>query len=135
MDFAEIHSEYGGALSFHGTIGTQTTMPFGTPDEVRHAVFCNLDIAGPSGELFVAPTHMLEPEVPPKMCWPIYRRAGTIRNRRQSDGQIRKSGAYDDVYGLPRRHAFAAKPGKNRTGRGGRSRAAMSRRVSRLYRL
>ncbi len=66
MDFVEIHSEYGGALSFHGTIGTQTTMPFGTPDEVRRAVFCNLDIAGPSGGLFVAPTHMLEPEVPPE---------------------------------------------------------------------
>lgn len=66
MDFAKIHSEYGGALSFHGTIGTQTTMPFGTPDEVRSAVFRNLDIAGPSGGLFVAPTHMLEPEVPPE---------------------------------------------------------------------
>ena len=66
MDFAEIYSEYGGALSFHGTIGTQTTMPFGTPDEVRRAVFHNLDIAGPSGGLFVAPTHMLEPEVPPE---------------------------------------------------------------------
>ncbi len=53
-------------MSFHGTIGTQTTMPFGTPDEVRSAVFRNLDIAGPSGGLFVAPTHMLEPEVPPE---------------------------------------------------------------------
>jgi uroporphyrinogen decarboxylase len=64
MDFAEIHAAYGDRLSFHGTIGTQTTMPFGTPDDVRRAVYQNLEIAGDKGGLFVAPTHILEPEVP-----------------------------------------------------------------------
>lgn len=64
MDFSEIHEMYGDKLSFHGTIGTQTTMPFGTPDDIRKAVFENLDIAGDKGGLFVAPTHLLEPEVP-----------------------------------------------------------------------
>lgn len=64
MDFREIHARYGDRISFHGTIGTQTTMPFGTPEEVRAAVTENLSIAGPRGGLFVAPTHVLEPEVP-----------------------------------------------------------------------
>ena len=64
MSFEEIHSEYGGALSFNGTIGTQSVMPFGTPEEVRENVFKNLDIAGKRGGLMVCPTHMLEPEVP-----------------------------------------------------------------------
>lgn len=64
MDFAEIHEKFGDRLSFHGTIGTQTTMPFGTPDEVRREVFKNLEIAGDHGGLFVGPTHLLEPEVP-----------------------------------------------------------------------
>lgn len=64
MDFAEIYAKYGGRISFHGTIGTQTTMPFGTPEDVRETVFRNLDIAGKNGGLLVAPTHMLEPEVP-----------------------------------------------------------------------
>lgn len=64
MDFARLHREFGDRLSFHGTIGTQTTMPFGTPDDVRRAVFENLEIAGDRGGLFVAPTHLLEPEVP-----------------------------------------------------------------------
>ena len=64
MDFKEIHEKYGDRLSFHGTIGTQSTMPFGTPDEVRRKVFENLDIAGKNGGLYVCPTHMLEPEVP-----------------------------------------------------------------------
>lgn len=64
MDFADIHRDFGGALSFRGTIGTQTTMPFGTPEEVKRTTWRNLDIAGPGGGLFATPTHLLEPEVP-----------------------------------------------------------------------
>ena len=64
MNFEEIHGKYGDRLSFDGTIGTQTTMPFGTPEDVRREVFKNLDIAGKKGGLFVSPTHILEPEVP-----------------------------------------------------------------------
>jgi uroporphyrinogen decarboxylase len=64
MDFREIHEEFGDRVSFHGTIGTQTTMPFGTPEEVKQAVWRNLEIAGEKGGLFCCPTHLLEPEVP-----------------------------------------------------------------------
>jgi uroporphyrinogen decarboxylase len=64
MDFTALHREYGRDLSFNGTIGTQTVMPFGTPDEVRQAVRANLALAGPRGGLFACPTHLLEPEVP-----------------------------------------------------------------------
>ncbi len=64
MDFGEIHAQFGDRLSFHGTIGTQSTMPFGTPDDVRREVFKNLEIAGEKGGLFVCPTHLLEPNVP-----------------------------------------------------------------------
>jgi len=64
MDFSEIHARYGDRLSFNGTVGTQTTMPFGTPAEVRRVTLRNLDIAGPEGGLLCCPTHLLEPEVP-----------------------------------------------------------------------
>ena len=64
MDFAEIHATYGTRLSFNGTLGTQTTMPFGTPEDVRAVVFRNLEMAGPAGGLLCCPTHLLEPEVP-----------------------------------------------------------------------
>ncbi|MDD3339381.1 MAG: uroporphyrinogen decarboxylase family protein [Lachnospiraceae bacterium] len=64
MDFKEICARYGDQISFHGTIGTQTVMPQGTPEEVKAAVWENLDAAGEMGGLMVAPTHMLEPEVP-----------------------------------------------------------------------
>ena len=64
MVFAEIHAKYSDRLSFNGTLGTQTTMPFGTPEDVRRVVRENLDIAGACGGLFVCPTHVVEPEVP-----------------------------------------------------------------------
>ncbi len=64
MDFEKIHQRYGDQISFHGTIGTQQTMPFGTPEEIRALVHKNLTIAGKKGGLFIAPTHLLEPEVP-----------------------------------------------------------------------
>jgi uroporphyrinogen decarboxylase len=64
MAFADIHAEFGDTLSFCGTIGTQTTMPFGTPEEVRKTVLSNLETAGSKGGLMVCPTHLLEPEVP-----------------------------------------------------------------------
>ncbi len=64
MDFADIHRMYGDRLSFWGTIGTQTTMPFGTPEAVQAEVSRNLRIAGERGGLLCAPTHLLEPEVP-----------------------------------------------------------------------
>ncbi|MCL2703635.1 MAG: hypothetical protein FWE91_08530 [Defluviitaleaceae bacterium] len=64
MDFTEICGIYGDRLSFHGAIGTQSVMPFGTPGEVKDKVWEYLSIAGPKGGLFPAPTHLLEPEVP-----------------------------------------------------------------------
>jgi uroporphyrinogen decarboxylase len=64
MDFAELHKAFGDRVSFSGTIGTQTTMPFGTPEQVRELTFKNLDIAGEKGGLLCCPTHFLEPEVP-----------------------------------------------------------------------
>ncbi len=64
MSFEKIHAEYGSVLSFWGTIGTQTTMPFGKPEEVRSEVLRNLKIAGKKGGLLCTPTHLVEPEVP-----------------------------------------------------------------------
>lgn len=64
MDFREIFEKYHGQVAFHGTIGTQTTMPFGTAEDVKREVWRNLDIAGAHGALLVAPTHLIEPEVP-----------------------------------------------------------------------
>ncbi|MBN2851791.1 MAG: hypothetical protein JXQ23_03550 [Clostridia bacterium] len=64
MDFEKLFDLYHDQISFKGTIGTQTTMPFGSVDDVRKVVRKNLDYAGKKGGLFICPTHMIEPEVP-----------------------------------------------------------------------
>jgi len=64
MDFNKIYSLYSNQIVFKGTIGTQTTMPFGSTDDVKNIVKQNLDLVGDKGGLFVCPTHMIEPEVP-----------------------------------------------------------------------
>ncbi len=64
MDPIALKKQYGDRLCFWGTIGTQTTMPFGTPDEVRATVRHMIDTVGRGGGLVVGPTHMLEPDVP-----------------------------------------------------------------------
>jgi uroporphyrinogen decarboxylase len=64
MDPVKVKQLYGDRLSFWGTIGTQTTMPFGSPADVEKEVKRMIDIVGKDGGLVVAPTHLLEPEVP-----------------------------------------------------------------------
>ena len=63
MDPVEIKQKYGDRLSFNGTIGTQTTMPHGTPEEVRAEVRKMIETVGKGGGLFLAPTHVIEPDV------------------------------------------------------------------------
>ncbi len=64
MPVEQVLSDFRGQLSFNGTIGTQTTMPFGTPTDVKNTVRRNLELMGRQGGLLCCPTHMLEPEVP-----------------------------------------------------------------------
>jgi uroporphyrinogen decarboxylase len=64
MDPVEIKRQYGDKLSFCGTIGTQTTLPFGTPDEVRAECRRMIKEVGKGGGVYLAPTHIIEPEVP-----------------------------------------------------------------------
>lgn len=62
LDVYELQRNYGGRVAFWGTIGTQSTMPFATPDEVKATVKEMIDLFAPA--LVLAPTHVLEPEVP-----------------------------------------------------------------------
>jgi len=64
IDLVRVKKEYGKELVFDGTIGTQTTMPFGSPDEVKKIVRQRKKEIGYDGALIISPTHVLEPEVP-----------------------------------------------------------------------
>ncbi len=64
LDPVWVKGEYGDQVVLDGTIGTQTTMPFGTPEEVSQTVRQRVETLGADGALILAPTHVLEPEVP-----------------------------------------------------------------------
>jgi uroporphyrinogen decarboxylase len=67
MDALAIRKRFGKRLAFDGCIGTQTTFPFGTPADMRRTVHHFAEaLDARHGGLMLAPTHTLEPEVPPE---------------------------------------------------------------------
>ena len=64
LDPAALKRKFGDRLVLDGTIGTQSTMPFGDPAEVRRVVRERAETLGGDGALILSPTHVLEPEVP-----------------------------------------------------------------------
>ena len=63
-DLPALKKEYGKHLTFEGGIGTQVTLPFGTPDEVREEVRQARAQLGPGGGFIMTTTKPLRPEVP-----------------------------------------------------------------------
>ncbi|MBN1674680.1 MAG: hypothetical protein JXR37_26785 [Kiritimatiellae bacterium] len=64
VDPRAVREAFGDALILDGTIGTQSTFPFGTPAEMAATVKRRIEQVGRSGGLILAPTHVLEPDVP-----------------------------------------------------------------------
>lgn len=70
IDVEEVCRCYGDRLLFDGTIGTQSSFPWGTPEEMRRTVRRRREVFG--GRLMLSPTHVLEPEVPPQNVVAFY---------------------------------------------------------------
>jgi uroporphyrinogen decarboxylase len=64
MDPTEVKRRFGDRLALWGTLGTQTTLPFGSVAEVRETCRRLIREVGEGGGLLLAPTHVVEPEVP-----------------------------------------------------------------------
>ena len=64
IDPVKVKQQYGDHLALWGTIGTQTTMPFGTAADVRAEVKRRIETLSYDGGLILGPTHSLEPDVP-----------------------------------------------------------------------
>jgi uroporphyrinogen decarboxylase len=64
MDPEKLKLQYGDQIAFWGCVGTQTAFPFGTPQEMKQTVKWLIETVGKDGGLFLAPTHVLEPDVP-----------------------------------------------------------------------
>lgn len=66
MDHTRLKREFGDRLSFHAAIDIQRLMPFGTPEEVKQGAGATMRTLGPGGGYILAPTHYLQPDVPPE---------------------------------------------------------------------
>ena len=73
MDPAEAKRKYGDRLSFWGTVDTQHTFPFGTPQDVEDEVRKRLRTVAPGGGLILCSSHRVQPDVPLENIQAFYR--------------------------------------------------------------
>ncbi|MBP5274091.1 MAG: hypothetical protein ILO36_04040 [Abditibacteriota bacterium] len=65
LDVEQVKKEFGRHLVLDGCIGTQSLMPFGTPEDIKREIR-RLRSLFKDGGLILSPTHVLEPDVPPE---------------------------------------------------------------------
>lgn len=64
MDIYEVKKRWGDKIVMDGAVGTQTTMPWGTTEDVKNTIRRLKETIGIDGGYIISPTHVLEPEVP-----------------------------------------------------------------------
>ncbi|HIE15139.1 TPA: hypothetical protein EYP70_07695 [Candidatus Bathyarchaeota archaeon] len=72
MSPSRLKELYGDKLCFDGTIGVQSTLPFGTPQDVAREVKDRIYSLGPTG-LILGPTHAMQPDVPIENILTMYK--------------------------------------------------------------
>lgn len=64
MDPAKLKREYGKDLVFFGTVGVQSILPHGSPEDIKKEVKERIETVGKDGGLILSPTHLINPDVP-----------------------------------------------------------------------
>jgi len=64
MNGADLKKCFGDAISFHGSISIQRTLPFGTPDDVRNEVRNRFEALGPGGGFIFCTAHNIQADTP-----------------------------------------------------------------------
>ncbi len=75
MDLGSLKAEFGGRICFHGSVCTQETLPNGTPDDVRREVLSRLELFSGQGGFILAPSHIVQPDVPLRNLLAFYETA------------------------------------------------------------
>jgi uroporphyrinogen decarboxylase len=70
--------EFGAHLTFFGAISTQTTIPYGAPEEVRQEVRERIRILGAGGGYIVSPDHEVLEGMPSANVVALYEAAGSL---------------------------------------------------------
>ncbi len=81
MDPREIKQAFGETLCFHGGMDVQSTLPAGTPEEVRRVTQERIDVLGRDGGYILAPTHNIQIDTPPANIVAMYAQAGSLGPR------------------------------------------------------
>ena len=64
MVLADLKREYGDRLTFWGGVGTQKTLPYGTPEEVKAETRGVRDLMSRGGGYILAPAQAIQGDVP-----------------------------------------------------------------------
>jgi uroporphyrinogen decarboxylase len=64
MDVAAVKRDFGRDITFWGGLGTQTTLPLGSPEDVRREVRERIDLFQKDGGYILAPAGAISPEAP-----------------------------------------------------------------------
>jgi uroporphyrinogen decarboxylase len=71
-DPARLKADYGRHLTFFGAISCQTTLPFGTPEEVRREVRERVRVLGKGGGYICGPDHSIQKNMPAENLAALY---------------------------------------------------------------
>jgi uroporphyrinogen decarboxylase len=75
MEPTGLKRDFGNRLCFHGAVDTQTTLPFGTPQQVVEEVRERIAVLGKGGGYILAPVHTVEGDVPVENVLAVYETA------------------------------------------------------------
>ena len=79
MEPEGLKNKYGDRICFHGGVDTQHLLPQGTPAEVRAFVGRLGETLGRGGGYILAPSHVLQTDVPTANIEAIYKAAGSMK--------------------------------------------------------
>jgi len=66
MDPVKLKQKYGDRLCFEGGVSVQTTLPFGSPEDVRREVEELITVLGKNGGYILGPSHAIQAGTPPE---------------------------------------------------------------------
>jgi uroporphyrinogen decarboxylase len=76
MDPVLLKRNWGNRICFHGGISVQSTLPFGSPDDVREEVRRRVQVLGENGGYILAPSHAVQGGTPPENIIALLEEAG-----------------------------------------------------------
>ena len=64
MGCSDLKRLFGDRLCFHGSLSIQHTLPFGTPEQIRHEVRDRFEALGPGGGFIFCTAHNIQADTP-----------------------------------------------------------------------